>query len=83
MNSQFLYENEENFYNPNEEEIKKELIRTINNVILELNVAHENYSNATGELVDYYSYQIKANQARYDYLLKLVKKLKIKNLKEW
>ncbi len=60
-----------------EDEIKKELIRSINNVILELNFAHENYDNAVGELVDYYSYQIKAFQSQYDYLIKTIKSMGI------
>ena len=59
-----------------EDEIKKELITTINNVILDLNTAHENYNNAVGEeLIDYYSYQIKAFQSKYDYLIKVVKRM--------
>ncbi len=58
-------------------EIKKELITSINNVILELNIAHENYDNAVGELIDYYSYQIKAFQSKYDYLLRIVKGMNI------
>lgn len=60
-----------------EYEIKKELITSINNVILELNLAHENYDNAVGELIDYYSYQIKAFQAKYDYLIKTIKNMNI------
>lgn len=60
-----------------EDEIKKELITSINNVILELNFAHENYDNAVGELVDYYSYQIKAFQSQYDYLIKTIKSMGI------
>lgn len=76
MNSQFLYENSKEFYQKSDEDVKKELIRTIKNVILELNTAYENYDSATEELVDYYSYQIKANQARYDYLLKTIRKMK-------
>lgn len=60
-----------------EDEIKKELITSINNVILELNFAHENYDNAVGEMVDYYSYQIKACQSKYDYLLKVIKQMGI------
>ena len=60
-----------------ETEIKKELITSINNVILELNLAHENYDNAVGELIDYYSYQIKAFQSKYDYLIKTAKDMNV------
>ena len=33
----------------------------------------ENFEYAQGDLVDYYTYQIKANQAKLDYLIKLAK----------
>ena len=58
-------------------EIKKELISSINNVILELNLAHQNYDSASGELIDYYLYQIKAFQSKYDYLIKIVKEMNL------
>ena len=41
---------------------------------LELENATKNFEYAEGDLIDYYSYQIKANQAKLDYLLKKVKK---------
>ena len=40
----------------------------------ELNVARQNFEYAQGDLIDYYSYQIKANQSKLDYLIKLAKK---------
>lgn len=58
-----------------DDEIKKELITSINNVILELNIAHQNYDVAEGEMIDYYSYQIKAFQSKYDYLIKTAKNM--------
>ena len=64
------------------DEIKKELITAINNVILELNVAHENYDNATGELIDYYSYRIKASQSQYNYLIRLAKEMNFSSLEK-
>lgn len=72
----------ENIKDKSEEEIKKELITSINNVILELNLAHENYDNAVGELIDYYSYQIKAFQSKYDYLIKTIKDMNITQFKK-
>lgn len=54
-----------------------ELFSELEKAIIELNVAHENYDSASGELIDYYSYQIKAAQTKYDYLLKLIKQLNI------
>ena len=66
-----------------EDEIKKELITSINNVILDLNTAHENYNNAVGEeLIDYYSYQIKAFQSKYDYLIKVIKRMDINQFRK-
>ena len=35
--------------------------------------ANRNFEYAKDDLVDYYIYQIKANQAKLDYLLKLAK----------
>ena len=61
----------------NKEEAKKELFDELEKAIMDLNVAQENYNMASGELIDYYSYQIKAPQAKYDYLLKSVKKLNV------
>ena len=39
----------------------------------ELDLANKNFEFAEGELVDYYAYQIKANQAKLNYLIKLAK----------
>lgn len=61
--------------NYNKKELRKELIRSLKSAILELEVAHENYNYATEDLVEYYIYKIKAAQAKYDYLLKMVKKI--------
>ena len=47
---------------------KKELIYSINNVILELENAYDNYEVATGKLIDFYACDIKAKQAKYNYL---------------
>ena len=39
----------------------------------ELEFANRNYEFADADLVDYYIYQIKANQAKLDYLIKMAK----------
>ena len=39
----------------------------------DLSVASKNFESAEEELVDYYSYQIKANKSKLDYLIKQVK----------
>lgn len=38
-----------------------------------LNAYYENMNFATGNLIDYYSYQIKAEQAKFSYLMQEVK----------
>ena len=40
-----------------------------------LKKAHNNFEFADGDLVDYYTYEIKANQAKLDYLIKLAKSM--------
>ena len=61
-------------------EIEKEieLIRTIIKTREELKSNNMNFEYAKGDLVDYYTYQIKANQAKLDYLIKLAKSRGIK-----
>lgn len=56
-------------------EIQKEieLIRTIIKTREQLKIDNRNFEYAKEELVDYYTYQIKANQAKLDYLIKLAK----------
>lgn len=56
-------------------ELEKEiqLIRTIISTREELKNDNVNFEYAQGDLVDYYIYQIKANQAKLDYLIKLAK----------
>ena len=56
-------------------EIEKEieLIKTIIKTREELKAANHNFEYAKDDLVDYYTYQIKANQAKLDYLIKLAK----------
>ena len=51
----------------------KDLITNILNTKKELNINMENYQYAEPEQVDYYLYQIKANQAKLDYLIKMAK----------
>lgn len=56
-------------------EIQKE-IELIRNIILtkeELKTANTNYEFANDDLIDYYIYQMKANQAKLNYLIKLAK----------
>jgi len=55
-------------------DIDKELIKCIIKAKRDLNTLNKNFEIAEGELIDYYSYQIKANKSKLDYLIKEVKK---------
>lgn len=57
-----------------EEELNVELIKSIIKTKIELENANRNYEFAEGELIDYYLYQIKANQSKLNYLLRKAKK---------
>lgn len=57
-----------------EEELNIELIKSIIKTKNDLQNSNKNYEFAEGELIDYYLYQIKANQSKLNYLLKKAKK---------
>ena len=67
------YVKEEKIVEKTEIEKEIELIRAIINTREELKAANQNFEYAQDDLVDYYTYQIKANQAKLDYLIKLAK----------
>lgn len=50
-----------------------ELIECILKTKKDLEIANKNFEQAEDEMIDYYSYQIKANKAKLDYLIKEVK----------
>ena len=56
-----------------EEEKKLELIISIIKTKRELDSNNKNFEYAEEGLIDYYSYQIKADQAKLDYLVKKAK----------
>lgn len=70
----------------------EDLIRSIINTREDLINANKNFEFAEGELIDYYLYQIKATQSKYNYLLRKAKnsgllvsmldEIEIKNLDE-
>ena len=55
------------------EEQNIELIKSVIKTKLELDTVTKNFEQADDELIDYYTYQIKANQAKLDYLIKKIK----------
>lgn len=67
------YIKEEEIIEKTEIERETELVKAIIKTREELKVANCNYEYAQDELVDYYTYQIKANQAKLNYLIKLAK----------
>ena len=48
-------------------------MKSITETKRELFIANKNFEVAEDDLIDYYSYQIKANKAKLDYLIKEVK----------
>lgn len=58
-----------------ENEKKLELIVSIMKTRNDLENANNNYEYAEGELIDYFLYEIKANQAKLDHLLNTAKEI--------
>lgn len=58
----------------NEKEKEIELMQTIIETKEMLKNAISNFEYAEDDLIDYYTYQIKANQSKLDYLIKIAKR---------
>ncbi len=67
------YMQESEIENIDEKEKEIELIRNIINTRKELKNVDKNFEYAQDELVDYYIYQMKANQAKLNYLIRMAK----------
>ena len=72
------YVKETKILEKSKEEQKEYLIKSIIETRKNLDIAHKNFEFADSDLIDFYTYQIKANQAKLDYLTKLAKKLDLK-----
>jgi hypothetical protein len=91
MQEEFIKE-EKKIISKNDKEFNTILIQSIINTYNNIEVARKNYEFAEGELIDYYLYEIKANQAKLDYLIKkskkngieldMIDKIQIMNLEE-
>lgn len=68
------YVRETKIEDKSEEEKNLELIVSIIKTKNDLNSAHKNFEFAEEGLIDYYAYQIKANQTKLDYLMKKAQK---------
>ncbi len=58
---------------PNNIDVNLELIQLILKTQAELSSANNNYEYAEGDMIDYYSYYIKAIKSKLNYLLKTAK----------
>ena len=67
------YIKEEKIVEKTEIEKEIELIKAIIKTREDLKIVNKNFEYAHGDLVDYFTYQIKANQAKLDYLIKIAK----------
>ena len=68
------YIKEYKIYDRTEEEQKRELVKSIIEAKSELKKATDNYEYAEEGLIDFYLYQMKAYQAKLNYLIKKAKK---------
>ena len=76
MRSEFIKEFK--LLDKNEFEKNEDLIRNIDEIKNNLLNMHNNMQYAEKELIDYYSYQIKAEEAKYNYLIKQAKSRNLK-----
>ncbi len=67
------YIKETKIFDKTEDEKKNELIQNIISTKKLLIQSHVNFEYAEKGLIDYYTYNIKANQAKLDYLIKQAK----------
>ncbi len=74
FNDGYEIENDISMKEKTEQERELELMLSIIRVRNELDVSIQNFEYAQDDLIDYYAYQIKANRAKFDYLVKKAKK---------
>lgn len=67
------FERENEIESKNETKKEIELIRNIISTRKEIRNIDKNFEYAQDDLVDYYIYQMKANQAKLNYLIKMAK----------
>lgn len=75
MREEFIKETK--IFDKTEEEHKQNLLEEIENSKKRLIAFYENMNFVEDSLVDYYTYQIKAEEAKYGYLLKIIKENRI------
>ena len=72
MQDDFYYKDTK-IIDKNDKEKELELLNSIAKTRIDLEQAHKNFEYAEDDLIDYYTYQIKANQSKLDYLTRLAK----------
>ena len=86
------YRKEQKIVERNEFQKEKDLIKIIIKTKEEIQNANKNFEFADSDLIDYYIYEIKANQAKLNYLIKIakakgmnvdfIKDMEVRNLEE-
>lgn len=71
------YKKEEKVIEKTEKQKDMEIMESLMKTKIELETANKNFEYAEEELIDYYTYQIKANQSKLDYLVKKAKNQKL------
>lgn len=69
---------EEKIIEKTDDEKEMELIVSVMRAKKELEESIKNFEYAEDDLIDYYTYQIKANRSKFDYLLKKAKEQGLK-----
>ena len=67
------YKKEEHVIEKTEKQKDMEIMRSLIKTKIELDTANKNFEYAEDDLIDYYTYQIKANQSKLDYLTRVAK----------
>ena len=68
------YIKDKNFIEFSDNDKKNQLMQNILQAQRDLNQAHINFEYAEDDMIDYYTYQIKAHQSKLDYLIKIAKR---------
>ena len=74
------YIKDKNFIEFSDNDKKNQLMQNILQAQRDLNQAHINFEYAEDELIDFYTYQIKATQSKLDYLTKRAKSQNLENI---
>lgn len=71
------YVKEKKIVDKSKEEMNRMLVQSIINTNNNIQVAQKNYEFAEEELIDYYLYEIKANQSKLNYLIKNLRRMEL------